>query len=226
MAVQCPRCLEIAQDHDVRCPCCNEDLVSALVLFVDESEIDLDGQLGVGSARSPSRKERFRELYESARPLPAIDEAAAGGSFLCRSSWPGGPRRVSMSMVVSRIIDQTAPATAAAVDAWWFNRRPRGVVADGPERLTVNRPVCVAPAAYVRRMPARLYRRPRWVGDDVELDLLPWSKDASELTLRPLRYRANRSERYFRAAAALLDLFASELVAEADAATKVATIQS
>lgn len=207
----CPRCLEVADEEDASCARCGEELLNQLVVFVDGP---------AGGPRHSWSDIAATTDQNTAPPQAGLRWAVLRGDPRCGPPYRfpvtdgrGGPQPpVSTTMVVSRVIDLTGPASEEALHGWWTAHGPRATVDAGPDHLRLGQPIHDPGDGCLCHVATRLSGRSRWRAERLDLELLAWSADTSELTLRPLRYRPNRSTHYFRAAYALLDRIAVEVM--------------
>lgn len=208
MAVRCPQCLGVSGDDDATCAACGQNLYDQVVVFVDEPIV-------------PSPRSSARPRWVTADAWAKDD---ARGSSTVRSFGnapatlrPSQPDRdpvptVSTTLVVSRVIELSGPASEAAMDCWWRGHQPHAGVEAGRVQLTLRQLIHHPDDGCLCHATARWSHRLAWRSEPMEIELLPWSARSSELTLRPVRYRANRSDGYFRTAYALVEMIAAELV--------------
>ncbi|GAC1308218.1 MAG: hypothetical protein NVSMB16_04490 [Acidimicrobiales bacterium] len=211
MAVRCPQCLGVSGDDDATCAWCGQNLYDQVVVFVEEPIVP-----------APQSSSRPRWV-----PADAWADDDARGSITAQSlvNAPGlgrlgrpGPTdrdpmpTVSATLVVSRVIGLSGPASEAALDCWWKGHQPYPGVEAGRVQLTLRELIHHPTDGCLCHATARWSHRLAWRSEQMEIELLPWSARSSELTLRPIRYRANRSDGYFRTAYALVEMIAAELV--------------
>lgn len=214
MAVRCALCLGVSSDDDATCAWCGQSLLDQVVVFVDEPLVPAPASGGrsrwftadTQAADDDGRGSSSRGV--TTQPGFGYGAASARRGQVDRDPMP----TMSATLVVSRVIDLSGDASEIAMERWWRGHHPHGVVEAGRVRLTLREPIhhpidgCLCHVA--ARWSHRLARR----SESMEVELLPWSASSSELTLRPSRYRANRSDGYFRTAYALLELIAAELL--------------
>ncbi|GAC1598232.1 MAG: hypothetical protein NVS3B21_23580 [Acidimicrobiales bacterium] len=208
MAVRCPQCLGVSGDDDASCAWCGQNLYDQVVVFVDEPIVPTP-RAGTRprwvGAESSADDDDARDL-RTARSLVSASSTARLG-HADRDPVP----TMSATLVVSRVIGLSGPASEAALDCWWQGHQPHPGVEAGRVQLTLRELIHQPDDGCLCHATARWSHRLAWRSEPMEIELLPWSARSSELTLRPVRYRANRSDNYFRTAYALLEVIAGEL---------------